>query len=310
MALGAVVPDSLEEVAAAVIMLRSETPGALVRIRSLAAGSAAVLVLGIAGPAVAGTTAASSTKPAAGTANSAVTLLSLALAGHDVRVGTVDLRSDTVSGQPDAKVVVTPVRADGKAYGEQTITPANSPASVPSFDSAATLPAALGTVASVKSPVFSVSSSNTSGASSKAEAASLGSASLLGLPIKLDGTVDVGSLVDSTSALGQKTIAVKNLALPSIADILGALGLDLSKLPVKTLTDLLAGLNLTDQAVTTAQQALNAASATIQAQIEAAQKAVDEQQVKIDAAKQQLASALTALDAAKLDNAQKTAAVA
>src|SRR3954467_1715621 len=242
-----------------------------VRIRPLAAGSAAVLVLGIAGPAVAGTTAASSTKPAAGTANSAVTLLSLALAGHDVRVGTVALRSDTVSGQPDAKVVVTPVRADGKAYGEQTITPANSPASVPSFDSAATLPAALGTVASVKSPVFNVTSSNSSGASSKAEAASLGSASLLGLPVKLDGTVDVGSLVDGTSALGQKTIAVKNLALPSIADILGALGLDLSKLPVKTLTDLLAGLNLTDTAVTTAQQALTAASAGIQGQIDSAQ---------------------------------------
>src|SRR5205085_11351818 len=93
----------------------------------------------------------------------------------------------------------------------------------------------------------------------------------LGLPIKLDGTVDVGSLVDATSALGEKTIAVKNLALPSIADILGALGLDLSKLPVKTLTDLLAGLNLTDTAVTTAQQALNTASAAIQSQIDDAQ---------------------------------------
>jgi hypothetical protein len=246
-----------------------------VRIRPLAAAAAAALVLGIAGPAAA-STAATTAKPAAGTATSAVTLLSLALAGHDVRVGTVALRSDTVSGSPAAKVVVTPVRADGKAYGEQTVTPADSPASVPSFDSSATLPAALRTVASVKSPVFSVSSSTASGASSKAGAASLGSVSVLGLPVKLDGTVDVTSLVNGQNALGEKTVAVKNLALPSIADLLAALGLDLSKLPVKTLTDLLAGLSLTDTAVTAAQKALTDAEAALGTVFTDAQKAADD----------------------------------
>jgi hypothetical protein len=281
-----------------------------VRIRLLAPAAAGAVLLGaVAGPAVASTTATTS-RPAAGTATSALTLLGLALAGHDVSVGTVALTSDTVSGTPAAKVVVTPLTADGKAYGEQTVTPANSPASVPSFDSSSTLPALLGTVASVKSPVFTVSSSDSSGASSKAGAASLGSASILGLPVKLDGTIDVSSLVDGTNAAGEKTLTVKNLALPSIADILGALGLNLKALPVKTLTDLLGGLNLTDSAVTTAQAALDAASATIKSQTDALQSQIDSNQAKLDAAKTTLATQLQALDAAKLDLANSPAGAA
>ncbi|MCW2571093.1 MAG: hypothetical protein JWO88_1151 [Frankiales bacterium] len=268
------------------------------RIRPLATAAAAALVLGVAGPAVAASTAATAAQPAAGTATSGLTLLGLALAGHDVRVGSVALVSDTVSGSPASKVVVTPVRADGTAYGEQSVTPANSPASVPSFDSSATLPAALATLASIKSPVFDVSSSTTSGASSKAGTASLGSVSVLGLPVKLDGNVDVSSLVNGTNALGQKTVTVKNLALPSIADILAALGLNLKALPIKTLTDLLAGLDLTNTAVTAAQAALDAASATIKTALTTAQTNLDSANATFKQQTADLASKTSQADAA------------
>lgn len=279
------------------------------RIRPLAAVAAAALVAGLVGPAVAAA-APAAPRPAAGTATSELTLLGLALAGHDVRVGSVALVSDTVSGRPAAKVVVTPVRADGKAYGEQTVTPANSPGSVPSFDSAAVLPPAVGTLASVKSPVFTVSSSTTSGASAEAGAASLGSASILGLPVTLNGTVDVSSLVNGSNATGSKTVSVKGLALPSIADLLGALGLNLKAVPIKTLTDLLAGLGLADTAVTTAQQALATAEAALGTALTTAQADVDAAQAKLDAAKVDLATRLTALDQAKVPAAQRQQALA
>jgi predicted nucleic acid-binding Zn-ribbon protein len=130
----------------------------------------------------------------------------------------------------------------------------------------------------------------------------VGSVRVLGLPVALDGTVDVGSLVDSVNATGHKTLAVKNLALPSIADILAALGLDLSKLPTKTLTDLVDGLNLTNTAITTAQQALTAAEATVQSQLTALQS-------QIDAANADLLSKTSALTAKKVELGQAQAAV-
>lgn len=261
------------------------------RIRPLAAAAAAALVVGVAGPAVAVSTATAA-KPPAGTATTGLTLLSLALAGHDVRVGSVALSSSTASGTPSSKVVVTPVKADGKAYGEQTVSSANSPAAVPSFDSSAVLPAALAKLASVKSPVFNVSAGPA--AAAKASAASLGSVRVLGLPVAVAGTVDIGSLVNDVNAQGNKTVAVKNLALPSIADILAALGLDLSKLPTKTLTDLVNGLDLTNGTITAAQKALSDAEAALGKALTDAQAAVDAQEATV-------ASALSALDAAKFN---------
>ncbi|MDT7571018.1 MAG: hypothetical protein QOE05_1192 [Actinomycetota bacterium] len=264
------------------------------RIRPLATAAAAALVLGVAGPAVAVSAAPAAAKPPAGTASTGLTLLSLALAGHDVRVGSVVLSSSTVSGAPTSKVVVTPVKADGKTYGEQTVSSANSPAAVPSFDSAAVLPAALAGIVSVKSPVFNVTAGPA--AAAKAGADSLGSVRVLGLPVALDGTLDAGSLVNSVNAAGNKTVAVKNLALPSIADILAALGLDLSKLPTKTLTDLVNGLDLTNTAVTTAQQALAAAQAALGTAFTTAQSAVDAARADVASKTADLASKKTAAD--------------
>ena len=279
------------------------------RHRPLATAAAAALVLGVvAGPAAARGTAAE-TQTAAGTATSALNLLSLALAGHAVDVGRVALTSDTVTGNPVAKVVVTPLKVDGTTYGEQTVTSANSPASVPTVDSAAVVPAALAGLASVKSPVFDVSATTADGASTKAGTASLGSVSVLGIPLKLDGSVNVGSLVNATNAVGQKTVTVKNVALPSVADLLAALGLNLPALPVDTLTKLLKDLNLTSTAVTTATAELDKAMATIKAQVDAAQAEVDKAAAALAAKTTELTGAQSQLAAAEAELASKVTAL-
>ena len=98
------------------------------RPRPLAAVAVAALLIGAAaGPAAARGTAAGTAQPAAGTATSALNLLSLALATHQLQVGGIALTSDTVTGSPVSQVVVTPLKVDGTAYGEQTVTPASSP---------------------------------------------------------------------------------------------------------------------------------------------------------------------------------------
>ena len=275
---------------------------------TLAATVAAALLVAAAGPVSAASTAPVP-RPAAGTATSALNLLELALAGHAVSVGGVSLTSDTVNSAV-AKVVVTPIKVDGTSYGEQTITPANSPATVPTVRTSSVVPAALGALASAQSPVVTVRTSTDDGASSAASAPSLGGASVLGLPLGLAGTVDVSSVVNATTAASGKQVTVTDLALPSIADLLGVLGLDLSALPVATLVELVKSLNLVTPAVTTAQQALDAASAAIQAQIDAAQKAVDDASSALMAKTAELAGKQSQLAAAEADLAAKTAALA
>jgi hypothetical protein len=302
----------LRDVYAAVTLLRSRPLELPVRIRPLATAAAAALVLGVGGPAVAATSAAPAApaaKPPAGTATTGLTLLSLALAGHDLRVGSVALTTSTASGTPSSEVVVTPVKADGKVYGEKTVTSANSPASVPSFDSAAVLPAALRSVVSVKSPVFTVSSSTSPAAAAKAGTATLGSVTVLGLPVKLDGTVDVSSVVSGTNAAGNKVVAVKNLALPSIADILGALGLDLSVVPVKMLSQLVTRLDLVNTTVSAAQKALADAEAALGTALTNAQTSADQAQAAVAAQTADVANKTASADAALAAAQQANSAV-
>lgn len=238
------------------------------RTRPLLTTSAAVAALALG--AAASTAGADTTTPAAGTSSSSLTLLDLALAGHDLHVGKVALLGSTLSGSPVSQVVVTPLSADGTNYGQQTVTPAGSPQTVPVLDSSTVLPGALAALASLRTPALAITSSDSGGARSTAGADSLGTVSVLGIPLQLNGTAAVTSAVTSAGSLGEKTLTLKNLALPSVADLLAALGLDLSKLPTATLTELLSKLNLTTTAVTTASQALDTAEATIKAQLDAA----------------------------------------
>ena len=274
----------------------------------LATAVALALVVGaVAVPGAA--SAADKPAPAAGTATSALHLLELALAGHAVSVGGVSLTSDTVK-DAIAKVVVTPIKVDGTSYGEQTVTPASSPTTIPTVSSKSAVPAALSALASAQSPVVRVTTSTTDGASSQATAPSLGGVTVLGLPLALNGTVDVSSIVGPTSAVSRKAVTVTDLALPSVADLLAALGLNLPALPVGTLVELLKQLNLIDPAVTTATQALDAASAAIRAQLDAAQKAVNDASAAVAAKATELTGKQSQLAAAEADLATKTAALA
>jgi hypothetical protein len=276
--------------------------------RSLATAAAAALLLGAAAvPASAAVPTAPPARPG-GTATSALTLLSLALAGHDVRVGGVTLASDSLKGAPSSTVTITPLKLDGTAYGEKTVDAGHSPGSIPVVDSSTVAPG-LGALATVKSPAFTASSTSASGSSAKAGTTSLGSVQVLGLPVKLDGALNVASSVDQTGALGEKTLTIRNLALPSVADLLAALGLDLPKLPTSTLNDLVNKLGLVNGPIATAQQALGTAEQAIKTQLSAADAAVADASAKAKAATDDLVGKNSALAAAQKDLDTKTAAL-
>lgn len=271
----------------------------------LAAAAAAALLAAVAGPAAAATTPA----PAKGIASSSVTLLGVAAGGQTVSVGTLELLSDMLGAESVAKILLTPLTANGTAYGQQTVTPANSPLSSPAVSSSV-VPALSGLVG-VTSPVFDASVTNVAGEpKTSAGADSLGALSLLGIPVSLGGTLDVGSAVTKAGgAVGNKTLVVEGVALPSVADLLAALGLNLPALPISVLNELLAELNLVNTAVTTANKALTDATAAIQTQIDAAQAAVDKAAADLAAKTAELAGPQSELAAKEKQLAAATAAL-
>lgn len=261
----------------------------------LSAAAAAALLAAVAGPASAATEPA----PAKGVASSTVTLLSVAAGGHTVSAGTLELLSDMLGAEAVAKILLTPLTVDGTTHGQQTVTPAQSPVSAPSFTTGSVAPALSGLLG-VTSPVLEAEASNANGEpSTSAGAASLGGLNLLGIPVSLDGGLDVSSVVSKTAgAVGTKNVTVEGVALPSIADLLGALGLDLSALPIEVLTELLTELDLVNDAVDTAQDALDAALAEVQTQVDAAQAEVDAAAAALVGPTSQLAAAEADLDEA------------
>ena len=240
----------------------------------LSAAAATALLAALSGPALAGTTAPTAV-PAKGVGSSSLTLLGITAGGHSLTAGTLELLSDAMQAQGAATVVLTPLTADGTAIGRQTVTPSSSPGSTPSVSSSSLVPALAGLL-SVRSPVLSATASDgADGPSSSAGATSLGGLSLLGLPVDLAGTLAAGSGVTSAGAVGDKTVSVTDLALPSIADLLGALGLDLTALPYGVLEELVTKLDLVNGAVGTASSAVRTATAALQTQIAAAQARID-----------------------------------
>ena len=277
----------------------------------LSVAAAAALVTAVAGPASAATSSPAS--PARGLASSGVTLVGLSAGGHVITAGTLALLSDTLTANPVAQVVVTPLTVDGTAYGRQTVTPASGPASAPALDTAAVAPSALSGIVALRSPVLRTAASNPEGgASTEAGTSSLGGATLLGLPVALNGSLDVGSVVSKAGSLSQQSVTVTDVALPSIADLLAALGLDVVKLPTSVLVQLLSELDLTTTAVTTANKALDDAQALIKTQTDAATAEVNRQLAAVAAATTNLAAKTAAADALSTqllrDNAARAAA--
>ena len=273
----------------------------------LTAAAAAALVAAVAGPATAATTPA----PARGLASSSVTLLGVAAGGHTVTAGTIELLSDMLGAEAVAKALLTPLTADGTAYGQQTVTPAGSPSSAPSVDSATLVPALAG-IAGLRSPVLSATATSTDGQpSTTAGSSSLGDVTVLGLPLSLNGSLDIGSAVTKAGgALGEQELLVEDVALPSVADLLAALGLDLSALPVEVLVELLTELDLVNDTVDQAQQALTDATAAVQAQIDAAQDQVDTASAAVTAKARELAGKQSQLAGLEDDLPDATAALA
>lgn len=228
--------------------------------RPLLASTAALAALTLA--AASGTAAGATATPAAGSASTTLSVLRVLAGGHDLSAVDLALRSDTTSSPRVSRIDITPITADGTAYGRVTVNQANSPQGV----SALSTPSALSPYAQLVSPALTASA--TSLPSNQIGAASLGSLKVLGLPVALGGALQAASSVTGTGgASAGKTVTLSNVALPSIADVLAALGLDLSKLPVGSLSTLLNQLDLVTSAVTTAQNAVNTAQSAVDAQV-------------------------------------------
>ncbi len=256
-----------------------------------AACAVVALVSSVMAPALAATPEV----PAAGRATSAVSLLSVSAAGHDLAAGGVRLVTDTIGGVPSAQIVVTPLTADGVALGVQTVDAGTSRTVAP-LSSSAAVPALAG-IASVTGPALEVGASVVDGAASTvAGATSLGRLEVLGLPIDVHGLLTAGSAVDGRAARSAKTLEVSDVELPSIADLLAALGLDLGKLPAGVLDDLVARLDLANGTVATANAALDAAQAALGATTDAATAQVAARLADVQAAGKDLSAATAALD--------------
>ncbi|HUR51999.1 MAG TPA: hypothetical protein VMZ11_07740 [Mycobacteriales bacterium] len=232
--------------------------------RPLLVASAATAALALC--AASGTAAAATTSTkAAGRGTSTLSLLDLKVGGHTLSLADIALLSDTIASPRVSQVAVTPLVVDGTAYGRQVVDQTTSPKSVGAISG----PSAIAPFATLTSPAINLVA--TGGPSNQAGTSSLGALKVLGLPVNLGGSLQAASAVSGlTGASGLKTVTLKNLALPSIADILGALGLDLSALPVGTLDELVSSLELVngaigsaEGAVDTAQSALNTATAAL-----------------------------------------------
>jgi hypothetical protein len=218
---------------------------------ALAVSAALVLLAGTYGPAVAAGSDADGQPSAVGAASSSLSLLDVTLGDASVRLLDLALRSESGAGAPSTAFVVTPLALDGAAYGRQSLS--SRSAALPGVDSRRFAPAALSAVASASSPSIDVT---VEGATSRAAATTLGGASVLGIPVRLDGALEISSSSAATGSAGSKTLTLTQLALPSVADLLAAAGLDLQALPAASLSGLLNRLDLDSSATRSAEQAL------------------------------------------------------
>ncbi len=192
---------------------------------------------------------------AAGSAVSSATIATVSVGGltigtttipaNTISLGTLSATAQTLSSAAPA-VSFVPVTVNGAKKGAITVTPANSPQTVGGVASGA-LPL---NVLSATSPAATLKAAKSAAGPVSELSASLGSVSILGMPVSLDGGLNVGSATDAKHARAGKVLTIKNVSLPNLADLLAALGIDISKLPVDTLTSLVNELPITLDDVT------------------------------------------------------------
>jgi hypothetical protein len=245
---------------------------------ALAVAAALTLTVAAAAPAFAAAT------PAHGSADSTLRLLHVELAGHAVSAGEIAAAASNSSPHV-ARLVVTPAALDGTTYGQQTVTPTSSPATLPSGPQTATIP---GGLASVTGPTFTVSAKDGTTVVTSAVLKALGSLSVGPLPVSLDATAATltnTAEVTATQASADKSVVLGNLSLPSVADLLSALHID-----PESLYTSLTQANLKKLA---ALVGATAALASLNTAVDAAQAAVGSN------APQSFVAALDAIDTAQ-----------
>ena len=264
------------------------------RLRPVLAVTAALTLTAAAAPAIGATT--TTTTPSTGSAQSALTLLDLALGGHSVQAGEI---AAVASNTPSrvAQIVVTPVTLDGTAHGQQTVTPASAPATVPS-GSAQTV--SVPNLLSLTGPTLSVDAQSgpaavlTSAVLKALGQITLTPAGLASLPINLQAaTLNNLAKVTATQSEASKAIVVGGLSLPSINDLLKSLGVDLNAL-LNQLTQ--GNLNKLQGLVGSALTTLNATVDSAQAALTAASQSAPD---TLAGAQAQLASATAAKNSAQ-----------
>ena len=195
--------------------------------RPVLAGLALGAVLPVtAAEAATGVSAADSAVSTATIATVSVGALAGLTEAQSIAIGTL---SATAGSGATPAVTFVPVTLNGVKNGAVTVTPANSPQSV---GTVATDP--LGVVAAT-SPAAKLTAAAEGATSSSGLESTLGSVSILGLPVGLNGGLDAGSATDASHAQAGKAVSFSNLSLPNLSDLLGALGIDVDKLPVTTL---------------------------------------------------------------------------
>lgn len=256
---------------------RVRTRRSVVSVVALGAIAAAALPAG----------AATTTTPSHGKSTSTLSLVQLRIAGQSVTAGRITATAVNSSSPHIARLVITPLAynfpATGKSgtIGKQTITPASGSTTVPGAAGSVTLPQNLG---SVTGPTFvAEAKDNAAGVLATTQLSALGKIDLAGVPINLQlASLDHTAQVVSSNATADKSFSLGNLSLPTLSELLAALGLNLSdtldQLTQGKLTQL-AGLVTTtasgviktaNDAVDAAQQGVTDAGATPAATLAAA----------------------------------------
>ena len=228
---------------------------------------------------------------AAGSAVSSATLVKLSVGelldvvdATELSLGTLTMHAQNITAAAPS-VTFVPVTLNGVQKGAVTVTPANSPKTVGGVSTGDLgVLSATGPGASIKAADGAVRSASLG--------STLGQATILGLAIGLDGGVAVDAVSDTSHAQAGKTLTIKNVELPNVADLLGALGIDFAKLPVATLNRLVSDLRVTISETT--QTALDAANEAV----DSAGDALATGQAEVAAATAELTTATEAFDAA------------
>src|SRR3954468_13018430 len=202
---------------------RVRTRRSVVTIVALGAVAAATLPAG----------ATTTTTPSHGKATSTLSLLRLSIAGQSVTAGRITARAVNSSAPHIARLVVTPLAynfpAAGKrgTIGKQTITPASGSTRVPGAAGSVTLPNGLG---SVTGPTFVAEAKDTAASVlATTRLSTIGKVNLSGVPINLHlVSLDHTARVVSRNATAQKSFSLGDLSLPTLSQLLAALGLDLT----------------------------------------------------------------------------------